>query len=167
MRLSAFLGLKTNLQIYHWGLDRLPCFVSMYYVLPSGAYFEVGLSATKIVHMEMECWWERYVEVEFTTIGPVHHLSQNDVCKARNTNSVVVNISIVHCSTLLVSQDDAQTSDLDRIPSKGLANNEHSKHIDDTFIFFIHRRHLHLSYIEANVCSWPNLSANTRHRRRH
>ena len=111
--------------------------------------------------------------MEFAIIGPVHHVqvSQNDVCKARNTNSVVVNISIGDCSILPVSQDDVQTSDLDRIPSKGLADNEHSEHIGDTFHLF--------SYIEVNVC--PDLTslrtlvivvvtklfANTRHYCRH
>ena len=75
------------------------------YVLPSGAYFEVDLSATKIFHMEME-YGDRSVCPSGVRYGPVHHILQNDICKARNSISVVVNIFTGRWSILPVSQDD-------------------------------------------------------------
>ena len=83
-----------------------PSFVSMYYT-----YFEVGNVSARL---KMDCWRERYVEVESVIIGSVHHVSQNDVfvrCKSRIANSVVLNISIIgHYSIELLSRDDDQTS---------------------------------------------------------
>ena len=71
--------------------------------------------------LEMDCWRERYVEVESVIIGSVHHALQNDVFvrfKSRIANSVVLNISIIgHYSIELTTRQVILTV----CPSNGLA----------------------------------------------
>lgn len=111
MRRSAFLGLKTNPQNYH-SLRSGPITL----LLCQCTMFEVEqIFSHKHCIYGMECWRERCVEVEFamTRFITFRKLMK---CKARNANSVVMNISIVgHYSIQPVSQDDVQTSDLNRV----------------------------------------------------
>ena len=123
MRWSEFLRLKMNLQNYHsssevWGFswswsgptNLLLCQCTMHLI-------RCGAFPTKIVYMEMECWWEQYVEVELAMAKSItfRKMMQSQECE-QTRSSVVVSIFIVgHCSVQTVSHDDVQTSDLNRI----------------------------------------------------
>ena len=172
------------------------------YVGPQAPHWHVSLRFS---------WWlsdlffDRLTEVDFITDKHAAYLGlkmrfeiridypafvANDVsvrCKARNTNSVVLNISIVrHYSVQVqsVSQDDDQTSDLNCIsfqwasyentsPTPGCWSALIISHIEDDFIFFFFHTSKQTYVPDLTslrtlvIILVTDLFANARHDRRH
>ena len=134
------------LQFFLWGIFPRIDFITAKRMRRSASW----LSATKIVHMEMG-YWDRYVEVEFAMAGFITFCKMMSVKPEVRTVSLWT-ISIGHCSIQPVFRDD--------VPLNSISFQRFSS-------FWTHQGRFRLSYIEANVCPWPNLLANTRHHRRH
>lgn len=160
LRWSAFLRLKTNLQNYNsselWDLDRLPCFVTMYYLLTSKWGRLYGNGVCENLMLKWSPLWHSSSRFAEWCLDEVQS-QEPERCRCEYFHR--------WDSTQPFSQDDVQVNDLSSTSFQRVSYESKTLHPAEVFRTFpTYQRQFHLSYVEANVCTWLNLFANSRHR---